>query len=117
MRVIVSRPGPFYGQFGVQKWLFSASFQDSCHVGVLNEGRSSTTAIGLSNDCTQVFIAWSLTLWCNAVVYFQVEMSCFSTRFKRTIRNQLGPSCKSDRVRRPNYGCVCCNSCNFFFSL
>ena len=49
---------PFYGRFNVQKWLFFGAFQDDrsensgrspvCQVGVFNERRSSSIAIGLS---------------------------------------------------------------------
>ena len=56
---------PFYGQFSVQKWPFFGGFQDDrpessgrspvCQVGVFNEGRSSSVAIGLSKECKRVF--------------------------------------------------------------
>ena len=50
-----------------------------CQVGVCNEGRSSSIAIGLSNDCQRVFNEVSLTLLCHAVVHFEVEISrCLS---------------------------------------
>ena len=48
---------PFYGRFSVQKWPFVGCFQDDrpensgrllvCQVGVCNEGRCSSMAIGL----------------------------------------------------------------------
>ena len=42
-----------------------------CYAGVSNEGRSSSMAIGLSNDCKWVFNEVSLTPWCHAVVHFE----------------------------------------------
>ena len=40
-----------------------------CHLGVSNEGRSSSTMIGPSNDCNWVFNEASLRLRCHAVVH------------------------------------------------
>ena len=48
-----------------------------CHVGVSNEGRSSSIAIGLSNDCKWVFNQASSNPWWHAVVHFEVKMSRF----------------------------------------
>ena len=82
---------PFYGQFGVQKWPFSACFQDHrlessrqlpvCQVGVFNEDRSSSTLIGLSMIANGDFNEASPTPWCHAVVHFEVKMSRFSVAF------------------------------------
>ena len=47
------------------------------HVGVYNEGRSSSIAIGLLNDCKWVFNKASPTPWCDVVVHFEVKMSRF----------------------------------------
>ena len=41
-----------------------------CHVGVFNEGCSSSTAIGRSDDCKWVLNEASLTPWCHAIVQF-----------------------------------------------
>ena len=48
-----------------------------CHIGVSDEGRSSSMVIGLSNDCKGVFNGVSLTPWCHTVVHFEVNMSRF----------------------------------------
>ena len=70
---------------------FLANFQDNypenpqgspvCQAGISNEGRSSSTAIGLSNDCKWVFNEMFPTPWCHAVVHFELKMSCFSANF------------------------------------
>ena len=62
-----------------------------CHVGISNEGRSSSMAIGLSNDCKKVFNEVPLTPWCHVIVHGgnEVKMTYFSTWFKKTIRTQL----------------------------
>ena len=56
---------PFYGRFSVQKRPFLGCFRDDCpensgqspvcQVGVCNEGRCSSMAIGLSKDGKWVF--------------------------------------------------------------
>ena len=56
-----------------------------CKVGICNEGGSSSTAIGLSNDCKWVFNDASLTPWCHVVVHFEVKMRPVLSRFFRTI--------------------------------
>ena len=43
----------------------------------------------LSNDCKWVFNEACLTLWCHAVVHFEVKMSRFSSKFSRTKRTEL----------------------------
>ena len=48
-----------------------------CQVGVCNEGRCSSIAIGLSNDCKWVFNMACTMRWCHAVVHFEVKMSPF----------------------------------------
>ena len=87
--------------FEVKKEL-SSCFQDDrpensgrspvCHIGVSDEGGSSSTPSGLLNDCKEVlneasltpndcnwvFNQASLTPWCHAVVHFEVKMSRFS---------------------------------------
>ena len=44
-----------------------------CQLGVCNEGRSSATKIGLSNDCKWVFNEASSTLVCHLVVDLEVK--------------------------------------------
>ena len=48
-----------------------------CQVGVCNEGRCSSMAIGLSNDGKRVFNKACTMKWCQAVVHFDVKMSRF----------------------------------------
>ena len=48
-----------------------------CQVGVCNEGRCSSMAIGLSNDGKWVFNMACTTPWCHTVVHFEVKMSRF----------------------------------------
>ena len=83
---------PFYGQFSVQKWPFLGCFQDDrpensrrspvCQVGVCNEGRCSSMAIGLSKDGKWVFNTACTMPWCHTVVHFEMKMSCFSAVFR-----------------------------------
>ena len=53
-----------------------------CEVGVSNENRSSSIAIGLSKACKWVFNQASSTLWCHTVVHFDVRMSRFEPFFR-----------------------------------
>ena len=48
-----------------------------CQVGVCNEGRCSSMAIGLSSDGKWVFNMACTMPWCHKVVHFQVKMSRF----------------------------------------
>ena len=48
-----------------------------CQVGVFNEGRSSSIAIGLSKECKSVFNKACAMPLCHAVVHFEVTMSRF----------------------------------------
>ena len=48
-----------------------------CQVGVCNEGRCSSMAIGLSNDGKWVFNTACIMPWCHTVVHFEVKMSRF----------------------------------------
>ena len=48
-----------------------------CHVGVFDEGHSSSVVIGLSNDCNRVFNAALLTPRCHAMLLFEMKMSHF----------------------------------------
>ena len=48
-----------------------------CQVGVFNEGRSSSIAIGLSKECKAVFNKAYAMPWCHTVVDFEVKMSRF----------------------------------------
>ena len=48
-----------------------------CQVGVCNEGRCSSVAIGLSNDGKWVFNVACTMPWCRTVVHFEVKMSHF----------------------------------------
>ena len=53
-----------------------------CQVGVCNEGRCSSMAIGLSNDGKWVFNKARTMPWCHTVVHFEVEMSRFLAMFQ-----------------------------------
>ena len=99
---------PFYGQFSVQKWPFLGCFQDDrpensrrspvCQVGVCNEGRCSSMAIGLSNDGKWVFNkAWTMP-WCHTVVHFVVKMSRFCAVFWDHRHDRGGTSLKPGSV-------------------
>ena len=78
---------PFYGRFSVQKWPFLGFFQDDrlensgrspvFQVGVCNEGRCSSMAIGLSKERKWVFNKACTMPWCHTVVHFEVKMSRF----------------------------------------
>ena len=48
-----------------------------CQVGVCNEGRCSSVAIGLSNAGKWVFNKACTMPWCHAVVLYEVKMSRF----------------------------------------
>ena len=48
-----------------------------CQVGVCNEGRCSSMAIGLPNDGKWVFNVACTMPWCHTVVHFEVKMSRF----------------------------------------
>ena len=48
-----------------------------CHVGVSNEGRCSSTAIGLSNDGKWGFNKACTMPLCHTVVNFEVKTSRF----------------------------------------
>ena len=48
-----------------------------CQVGVCNEGRCSSMAIGLSNDGKWVFNKTCTMHWCHTVVHFELKMSRF----------------------------------------
>ena len=48
-----------------------------CQVGVCNEGRSSSMAIGLSNDGEWMLNKACTMRWCHTVVRFEVKMSRF----------------------------------------
>ena len=44
-----------------------------CQVGVCNEGRCSSMAIGLSDDGTWMFNKACTMAWCHTVVHFEVK--------------------------------------------
>ena len=48
-----------------------------CQVGVCNEGRCSSMAIGPSNARKWVFYKACTMLWYHTVVHFEVKMSPF----------------------------------------
>ena len=48
-----------------------------CEVGVCNEGRCSSIAIGLSKECNSMFNKACTMPWCHTVVCFEVKMSRF----------------------------------------
>ena len=59
-----------------------------CYVGVCNEARCSSMAIGLSNHGKWVFNKACTMPWSHTVVHFEVKTSRFSARF-RTIAGVL----------------------------
>ena len=48
-----------------------------CQVGVCNEGRCSSMAIGLSKEGKWVLNKACAMPWCQTVVHFEVKMSRF----------------------------------------
>ena len=78
---------PFYGRFSVQKWPILGRFQDDrpensgrslvCRVGVSNEGRCSSMAIGPSKECKWVGNKACAMPWCHGVGDFEVKTSRF----------------------------------------
>ena len=62
--------------------------------GVSDQGRWSFMAIGLSKYGKWVFNKACTTLWCHAVVHFEVKMSCFPAVFQEKRRNHGGTSLK-----------------------
>ena len=78
---------PFYGRFRFQKWPFVGHFQDDrpensgrslvYRVGVSNEGRCSSIAIGPSKECKWVENKACAMPWCHGVGYFEVKRSLF----------------------------------------
>ena len=76
MADLVSKNGRFWAVLRT----IDLKFQDGLpvhQVGVSNESRSSSMAIGLSNDCKWVFDRASSKSWCHNVVHFEVKLSCF----------------------------------------
>ena len=65
-----------------------------CQVGVCNEGRCSSMAIGLSNDGKWVFNKACTMPWCHTVVHFEVKMRRFWAVFQDDRRNHGGTSLK-----------------------
>ena len=65
-----------------------------CQVGVCNEGRSSSMAIGLSKDGKWVFNKACTTPWCHAVVDFEAKMIRFPAAFQDHRRNHGGTFAK-----------------------
>ena len=53
-----------------------------CRVGVFNEGRCPSIAIGLQNECKSVFNMACTMPWCHRVVHFEVDMSHFTAVFE-----------------------------------
>ena len=78
---------PFYGRFSVQKMAVWGCFQDDrpedsgrspvCQVGVCNEGRCSSIAIGVSKERKSAFNKAGAMPWCQTVVHFEVKMGRF----------------------------------------
>ena len=48
-----------------------------CQVGVCNEGRCSSIAVGPSNDGKWVFNKACTMPWCHTVVHFEVKIGRF----------------------------------------
>ena len=65
-----------------------------CQVGVCNEGRCSSVAIGLSKDGKWVFNKACTMPWCHTGVHFEVKMSHFSAVFHDDRPDRGGTSLK-----------------------
>ena len=65
-----------------------------CQVGVCNEGRCSSMAIGLSNDGKWVFNMPCTMPWCHTVVHFELKMSRFWAVFQDDRPDRGGTSLK-----------------------
>ena len=65
-----------------------------CQVGVCNEGRCSSMAIGLPKDGKWVFNEACTMPWCHTVVYFVVKMSSFCAVFQDHRHDRGGTSLK-----------------------
>ena len=65
-----------------------------CYVGICNEGRCSSMAIGLSNDGKWVFNTACIMAWCHTVVHFEVKMSRFPAVFQDDRHDRRGTSLK-----------------------
>ena len=65
-----------------------------CKVGVCNEGRCSSMAIGLSKDGKWKFNKACTTPWCHAAVHFEVKMSRFPAVFQGNHLSHGGTSLK-----------------------
>ena len=65
-----------------------------CQVGVCNEGRCSSMAIGLSNHGKWVFNMACTMPWCHTVVHFEVKTSRFLAVFQDNRPDRGGTSLK-----------------------
>ena len=65
-----------------------------CYVGVCNEGRGTSMAIGLSNHGKWVFNKARSMPWCHPVVHFEVKMSRFWAVFEDDSTDRGGTSPK-----------------------
>ena len=52
-----------------------------CQIGVCNEGRCSSIAIGLSKECKSMFNKRCTIPWCHTVVHLEVKMNRFFAVF------------------------------------
>ena len=73
---LVSKKRPFLGCFRDDRPENSGR-SPVCQVGVCNEGRCSSIAIGVSKDRNLVFNKARTMPWCHTVVHFEVKISCF----------------------------------------
>ena len=73
---LVSKNGRFWAVFRTIV-LKNPGRSPVCQVGVCNEGRCSSMAIGLSNDGKRVFNKACPMPWRHTVVHFEVKMSRF----------------------------------------
>ena len=56
------------------------------HVGMFDEGHSSSTVIRLSNDCKRTFKEASFTPWCHAMIHLEGKCRIFQRVLITSIR-------------------------------
>ena len=65
-----------------------------CQVGIFHEGRSSSIAIGLSNEGKSLFNKACGMPWCHTVVHFEVKIGFFTAVLREDCLNRGGTSAK-----------------------
>ena len=63
-----------------------------CQVGVCNEGRCPSMAIGLSEECKSMFHQSFTMPWCHTLVHFEVKMNRFRAGIQENRTNRGGTS-------------------------